>query len=168
MVKKRSLFCVPFLCYGLIFNPFRRFGRSKSNQPILCLCTRREAMIYYYCFKPYGAYVTILCPPSFPPMSHLCAQIRDYYVRIGNDRSTTTKPLKTWTILLHSAKSCKRTGSQIRKLRAFKDSNYTFGARVRKTAGTRSCCIPELLRLRSGTLLPNTKTPAPRLLAVWV
>ena len=77
--NKISLYvCAFFVCYDLIFNPSRRFGRSKSNQPILChLCTKREEMIYYYCFKPYGAYVTILCPPSFPPVSHLCAQIRD-------------------------------------------------------------------------------------------
>ena len=31
---------------------------------------------------------------------------------------------------------------------AFKDSDCTFGAKVRKTAGARSCCIPELLALK--------------------
>ena len=32
-------------------------------------------------------------------------------------------------------------------LLTFKDSDYTFGARGRKTAGTRNPCIPELLAL---------------------
>ena len=41
-----------------------------------------------------------------------------------------------------------KIGSEIRKLRAFKDSDCTFGARVGKIAGARSCCIPELLALK--------------------
>ena len=41
-----------------------------------------------------------------------------------------------------------RMGSEIRTLRAFKDSDCTFGARVRKTAEARCCCIPELLALK--------------------
>ena len=36
-------------------------------------------------------------------------------------------------------------GSEIRKLWQFKDSDCPVGARVSNTAGTRSCCIPELL-----------------------
>ena len=52
------------------------------------------------------------------------------------------------TIGLYSAKTFKRFGSEMRKLRAFKDSDCTFGARVRQTAGARSCCIPELLALK--------------------
>ena len=43
--------------------------------------------------------------------------------------------------------------SEIRKLRAFKNRDYTFGARVRKKkAGARSCCIPELLALKRLTV----------------
>ena len=42
--------------------------------------------------------------------------------------------------------------SEIRKLRAFKNRDYTFGARVRKKAGARSCCIPELLALKPLTV----------------
>ena len=34
--NKISLYvCAFFVCYDLIFNPSKRFGRSKSNQPIL-------------------------------------------------------------------------------------------------------------------------------------
>ena len=36
-------------------------------------------------------------------------------------------------------------------MRAFKDGDYTFGTRVRTTAGARSCCIPELLALKRCT-----------------
>ena len=71
------------------------------------------------------------------------------FVRTGNERFTTTlKLMNTWTTLLYSANNCKIIGSEIRTLRAFKDSDSTFGARVRKTVGTRSCCIPELLGLK--------------------
>ena len=42
----------------------------------------------------------------------------------------------------------KRIGREIRKLLVFKDGDCTFGARDRKTAGARSCCIPELLALK--------------------
>ena len=55
----------------------------------------------------------------------------------------------------------KRIGSEITKPRVFKDDDCTFGARVRKTtttkqqqqktAGARSCCIPELLELKGLT-----------------
>ena len=40
-------------------------------------------------------YITILCPPSFMPVSHFCAKIKDYTVRIGNEKSTTLKLVKT-------------------------------------------------------------------------
>ena len=56
------------------------------------------------------------------------------------------------TILLYSAKLPKEFGSEIRKLRAFEDSDCTVGARIRKTAGARSCCIPELLALKGLSL----------------
>ena len=80
--------------------------------------------------------------------------------------------MKTGSVLLYSAKIGKKNGSEIRelgalkngdctfgaktgleirKLRAFKDSDCTFGARVRKTAGARICCIPELLALKGLT-----------------
>ena len=42
--------------------------------------------------------------------------------------------------------------SEIGKLRAFKNRDYTFGARIRKKAGVRSCCIPELLALKELTM----------------
>ena len=77
--------------------------------------------------------------------------------------------MKTGSVLLYSAKIGKKNGSEIkelrafkysdctfgakigleiRKLRAFKNSDCTFGARVRKIAGARICCIPELLALK--------------------
>ena len=64
-------------------------------------------------------------------MSPLCAQIMGLFCKTGHERGTTTlKSLTTGTILLCSAKNCKRTGSEIRKLWAFKDNDCTFGARV--------------------------------------
>lgn len=30
-------------------------------------------------FNPYSANVTMLCPPNFPPVSHLCTQIRGLF-----------------------------------------------------------------------------------------
>ena len=42
-------------------------------------------------------------------------------------------------ILLYSAKNGKRIGSEIRKLRVFKDSDCTFGARVSKTVKGSAC-----------------------------
>ena len=65
-------------------------------------------------------------------------------------------------LLLYSAKDCKSTGSEIRKLRfkdkglKFKDSHCTFGAGVRKTAGAGSCCIPELLALKEFNCVHTT------------
>ena len=58
--------------------------------------------------------------------------------------------MKTGTILLHSAKNCKRIGSEVRKLRVCKDGDCTLGVRVRQTTGARSCCISELLALLLG------------------
>ena len=74
----------------------------------------------------------------------------NYFVIIGIERSTTTlKLIITETILLYSAKYCNRIGSdEITELQAFTDSDCTFGARVRKTAGARCCCIPELPALK--------------------
>ena len=42
----------------------------------------------------------------------------------------------------------KTIGSDMWKLRAFEDRDFTFGARVRKTVGARSYCILELLALK--------------------
>ena len=39
---------------------------------------------------------------------------------------------------------------------AFKNSDRTFGARVRKTAGARSCCIPEWLVLKGFKVVHNS------------
>ena len=44
-------------------------------------------------------------------------------------------------ILLYSAKNGKRTGSEIKKLRVFKDSDCTFGARVSKTVKESACLL---------------------------
>ena len=117
----------------------------------------------------------------------------DYSVRTGNKRSATTQKLTTWckdtetdnlvqrhwnwqlgattqklttwTIWPHSAKNCKRTGSEIKKLWAFKDGDCTFGARVSKTAGARSGCIPGLLALK-GLILTQRGLSAPKALAI--
>ena len=42
-----------------------------------CLCARccSSAWGEYKTINPFDACVTILCPPSCPPLSHLCAQI---------------------------------------------------------------------------------------------
>ena len=60
--------------------------------------------------------------------------------------------MKTWNHLRYSEeekKKEKRTEEVVQKqgsYRRLKIVTYcTFGARVRKTAGARSCCIPELL-----------------------
>ena len=116
-------------------------------------------------FNPYGAYVTIPCPPSFPPMSPLCAQISGLGCKNRKYKKyNNTKLTKTWTILLYSAKICKRIGSEIRKFGAFKDGDCRFGARVRRTAGARSCCTPELLALKglniSIIVINNDKCPS--------
>ena len=50
-------------------------------------------------------------------------------------------------------KKCKKIGSAVRKLQAFKDSDCMFCARVRKTSGTRNCCVPELLALKGLSLV---------------
>jgi len=115
--------------------------------------------------NPYDAYVTIPCPPSFPRMSHLCAQIRGLGCKNRKwKKYNNTKLMKTWTILLYSAKICKRIGSEIRKFRAFEDGDCTFRARVRRTAGARSCCTPELLALKglniSIIVINNDKCPS--------
>ena len=44
-------------------------------------------------------------------------------------------------ILLYSAKNGKRIGSEIRKLRVFKYSDCTFGARVSKTVKGSACLL---------------------------
>ena len=44
----------------------------------------------FFAFSPvnsYNAYVTILYPSSFPPMSHLRVQSGDRVVKIDNERS---------------------------------------------------------------------------------
>ena len=74
-------------------------------------------------------------------------KLRDYTVRIGKKKSTTLKSVKTWTILLYSAKYCNGIGSEIRKLWAFTDSGCMSGARAS------SHCIPELLVLKGLRLL---------------
>ena len=65
-----------------------------------------------------------------------------------------------WTSLLYSAKHCKGTGSEIRKLRAFKYGDWVWcqsqkekrkkkeKEKVFLKAGARSCSIPELLTLK--------------------
>ena len=72
----------------------------------------------------------------------------DCFVRTDNEKSTT---LNRWQLepfhLILLKKTAKRIDSEIWKLQAFKDGDCTFGTRVRKTAGARSCCIPELLAL---------------------
>ena len=62
--------------------------------------------------------------------------------------------MKTLTVLPYSAKHLQKNWFRIRTLWAFKDS-CMFGARVRKTVGTRSCCIPELLALKGLSLTPS-------------
>ena len=92
----------------------------------------------------------------------------------GDCNEQVQNVMKTGSVLLYSAKTGKKNGSEIRELRAFKnsdctfgakigleirklrafkikDSDCTFGARVRKIAGARICCIPELLALKGLT-----------------
>ena len=72
----------------------------------------------------------------------------DDFSRLGNERRTTTLNLLAENVNLIFVKHCKIFGSDIRKLWAFRDSDCTLGASVRKTAGARSCCIPELLAMK--------------------
>ena len=71
--------------------------------------------------------------------------------------------LKIWTILYFILQTnCKWIGSEIRESRAFKGGDCTFGARVRTTAGDRSCCIPGTAGAErvKPSLRPVTRTPA--------
>ena len=73
----------------------------------------------------------------------------DYFVRTGNEKSTTFKLMNTWTALLYSAKNCKNNWFRyVEVTGVFEDRDFTFGARVRKTVGARSYCILELLALK--------------------
>ena len=74
------------------------------------------------------------------------------------ERSRTPSPLRFTvfkahtvrrTILLYSVNSLQKNRFlKIRRLREFRNTDCTFGARIRKTAGARSCCIPEQLEQR--------------------
>jgi len=85
-------------------------------------------------------------------MSSLYSQIRGLYSKTDGslfwEEGKAIFCTRHFTLLENKIKSSKRTGSEIKKLRAFKDSDCTFGARVRKTDGARSYCIPELLALK--------------------
>jgi len=114
----------------------------KQNQFTLC----------FVLFNLYSAYVTILCPPSFPPMSDLCAQIRGLYCK--NEGSLFWEEGKAIFCTQHEELFyfiLQKTAKEL----VLKQGSYGhlkivigFGARVRKTAGTRSCCSPELLALK--------------------
>ena len=102
------------------------------------------------------------CAHQATSRCHICVpKSWNYFVKTGNERSTTALKLKTWTILLYSAKDRKRIGSEIRKFRTFRDTDCTFGARVRKKKKKkerkkkswrhRRCCFPELLALKGLT-----------------
>ena len=80
----------------------------------------------------YFGQVTILCQPSFPPMSHFCAQVRGLFCKNWWWKKFDTIWWNPSTILFYSTNNCKRIGSEIWKLRAYKDSDCTFGARVRR------------------------------------
>ena len=60
-------------------------------------------------------------------MSHLCAQIRGLYCKAESSLF--------WEERNHSTKMLQENWFKKRKLRAFKDSDCTFSARVGKTAG---------------------------------
>ena len=54
--------------------------------------------------------------------------------------------METWTILLYSAKHYQRICSEKRKAQAFKDSDCTFGARVRKQLAPRAAAFSLALK----------------------
>ena len=59
------------------------FVLFKQNQFPLCfvLFKQNQFTLCFILFNLYNAYVTILGPLSFPPMPHLCAQIRELYCK---------------------------------------------------------------------------------------
>ena len=58
--------------------------------------------------------------PSFPPVSRLCAQIRDCFVRIGSERSATAHNWwKPELFCFNLQNIAKRMGSEIRTLRVW-------------------------------------------------
>ena len=68
-------------------------------------------------------------------------KLEDYIVRMGNKRSTTTqysRKSEPFYFILEKKKKCKRIGSEIRQLRAFKYSECTFGA-SQKNKNKKSC-----------------------------
>ena len=134
---------------------------------------REELSASYWVGCGYKIILTLTAPVSqycshhaslwcliYVPKSGFCC------VRISSERSATTlkwSKLEPFYFILQE--HCESIGSEITKLRAFRDSDCTFGARVRKTAGTRSCCccIPELLALKglkiSGICHPDEWSP---------
>ena len=111
------------------------------------------------------------CLPSFiivssfsspAPMSQHCAQQASHWCHIylpkSGDSFVKKMVMKEVQPHLHwwklepfyfiLQKKSKKIGSAVRKLQAFKDSDCMFCARVRKTSGTRNCCVPELLALK--------------------
>ena len=73
----------------------------------------------------------------------------DYTIRLkARYLGRSGKPYFAHGTKNHLTEFCKNFKSEIKKLREFEDSDCRFGARVRKTAGARSCYIPELLALK--------------------
>ena len=80
------------------------------------------------------------------------------FVRRGNEtwkkyETLICRKLQPFDFILQKKKKKQKNwfrNKEVKKKRlwAFKDSDCMFGARVRKTAGARSCCIPELLAIK--------------------
>ena len=81
------------------------------------------------------------------PMSQYCALQASRWHHIYVPTNLGTK-LEAFYFILRKKKKETNTAElvpKIRKLQLFKDSDCMFGPRVRKTAGTRSCCSPKSL-----------------------
>ena len=151
-----SLLCSDATAVMPFFALFRRnsrWGRAGAETKVPSVGNLSHVL----CVNPHGAAVTILGPQSFPPMSHSCAQIRGLYYKTEGSLfweegkaifCTRHEESFDW-ILQKLAKELVQVRNK--KLRAFEYSDCTFGARVRKTAGARSCRIPELKGLKLST-----------------
>ena len=85
-------------------------------------------------FDPYSAHVAITVPTKLTfNLTFMCPNQGTVFVRTGNERSKALNWWKHEPFYFIVPNNCKRSGSEIRKLRVFKDGDCRFGARVRKT-----------------------------------
>ena len=107
-------------------------------------------------FDPYSAHVTITVPTKLTfNLTFMCPNQGTVFVRTGNERSKALNWWKHEPFYFIVPNNCKRSGSEIRKLWVFKDSDCTSGAKIvtvhlvpeseKQLAPWRSCYIPELL-----------------------